>query len=81
MLDDKVLQDLKDTQARLSAEGKLPSRTQLVAYYDTFRRRFGPERLSSLDGAGAPPLSQPGLTGSVLTEGWCCRPYSQFICT
>jgi 5-methylcytosine-specific restriction protein B len=50
MLDEKVLQELRDAQARLNMEGKLPSRTQLTAYYDTFRRRFGPERLSSLDG-------------------------------
>ena len=50
MLDEKVLQELRDTQAKLNAEGKLPSRTQLAAYYDTFRRRFGPERLASLDG-------------------------------
>src|SRR5690606_36625744 len=35
---------------RLSATGELRSRRQLQGYLDAFRRRFGPEALSSLHG-------------------------------
>lgn len=50
MLDKRVVERLRATQERLDAEGQLRFGTQLAAYYDTFRRRFGPEQLSGLDG-------------------------------
>lgn len=49
-LDDRLAQQLTETHQRLLTEGKLPSREKLDQYYSTFRERFGPERLRSLDG-------------------------------
>lgn len=50
MLDERLIRQLKEAQQKLSAQGTLPSRAQLTAWYDTFRARFGPERLRDLDG-------------------------------
>lgn len=46
----KIEAELRADQQKLQAEGWLPSRQQLQIYYDTFRRRFGPEALRGLDG-------------------------------
>ncbi len=50
MLDEKVVQEIRKAQANLNSEGKLPSKAQLSAFYETFRQRFGPDRLKNLDG-------------------------------
>ncbi len=50
MLDDRIRARLLDDHKRLTAEGKLLSRSQLDACYQTFRTRFGPEVLAKLDG-------------------------------
>ncbi len=50
MLDKAILYDLRQSYEKMDAEGKLLSRTQLATYYETFRRRFGPEELENLDG-------------------------------
>jgi len=50
MLDAKLTEELKQLYQRLTNEGSLLSREQLAGYYATFRSRFGPERLLSLDG-------------------------------
>ena len=42
--------ELREIQRTLAGEGSLPSRARLQNYYDTFRRRFGPEVLRGLDG-------------------------------
>lgn len=42
--------DLRELKRTLAAEGSLPSRARLQDYYDTFRRRFGPEVLGGLEG-------------------------------
>jgi len=49
-LDEKLVQDIKKTQAELAEEGKLFPLTQLQGFYETFRKRFGPEHLKNLDG-------------------------------
>lgn len=50
MLDEQVKQRLLERFKRLNDEGKLLSRWQLEQYYTTYRNRFGPERLATLDG-------------------------------
>ena len=50
MLEPKIRSQLIEAHQELVDQGKLPSREQLGRYYDTFRERFGPERLTSLDG-------------------------------
>ncbi len=50
MLDEHIKKDLADRYPALRDSGDLLSRTQLDAVYATFRRRFGPEALASLDG-------------------------------
>jgi len=49
-LDERLTQELKDLYNTLNADGKLLSKTQLDGYYETFRKRFGPDHLQSLDG-------------------------------
>lgn len=49
-LDDKVLERIDRLQEELTNQGELPTRAQLEQYYGTFRERFGPRRLASLDG-------------------------------
>ena len=49
-LEPRVPRELKETRAQLDAEGRLTNRARLETYYATFRQRFGPERLQSLDG-------------------------------
>jgi 5-methylcytosine-specific restriction protein B len=50
MLEPAVRQRLHDQLQKLNVEGKLLSRVQLEQFYSTFRNRFGPDRLASLDG-------------------------------
>jgi 5-methylcytosine-specific restriction protein B len=50
MLETSVKQRLLECYQRMNAEGKLLSRSQLDAYYSTFRSRFGPDQLANLDG-------------------------------
>lgn len=49
-LDQRVAEDLKAKYKSLQNEGKLLSKEQLEQYYNTFRSRFGPEKLKNLDG-------------------------------
>ncbi|NLF75678.1 MAG: AAA domain-containing protein [Chloroflexi bacterium] len=51
LLDERLAQDLKDKYQQLLADGYIIPIDQLQQYYDTFRERFGPERLANLDGA------------------------------
>ena len=50
MLDSKIKVDLQASYRKLQAKGKLFTPDQLAQFYATFRDRFGPERLASLDG-------------------------------
>src|ERR1700686_4025390 len=50
MLDDRIMTRILDDHKRLTAEGRLLSRSQLDACYRTFRSRFGPDVLARLDG-------------------------------
>lgn len=50
MLEPSVKQRLLERYQQMNAEGKLLSSSQLDAYYATFRTRFGPDQLASLDG-------------------------------
>jgi 5-methylcytosine-specific restriction enzyme B len=50
MLDDRIKARILDDHKKLTAEGKLLSRSQLDACYRTFRSRFGPDVLAGLDG-------------------------------
>ena len=49
-LDNKVAQEIRDLNGQLQKEGGLLTRSQLLEYYNTFRKRFGPARLRNLDG-------------------------------
>ena len=50
MLDDRIKARILDDHKKLTADGKLLSRSQLEACYRTFRSRFGPDVLAKLDG-------------------------------
>jgi 5-methylcytosine-specific restriction protein B len=50
MLEPSVKLRLHERYQQMDAEGKLLSRSQLDAYYSTFRSRFGPDQLANLDG-------------------------------
>lgn len=50
MLDERIKKDLTDRYEAMLGRGELLLQTQLDACYATFRRRFGPEVLASLDG-------------------------------
>jgi 5-methylcytosine-specific restriction enzyme B len=50
VLDERLRQELKDLYTKLINEGKLLSKAQLEGYYETFRKRFGPDQLKTLDG-------------------------------
>ncbi len=49
-LDERIAEELRAKYQSLLQEGNLLSREQLANYYTTFRRRFGPDKLKSLDG-------------------------------
>src|SRR5437870_4997777 len=59
MLEPSVKQKLLRRVQQLNAEGKLLSRIQLDQYYATFRNRFGPDKLASLDGKALLTTMQP----------------------
>ena len=50
MLDDRIKARILDDHKKLTADGKLLSKAQLEACYQTFRSRFGPDVLAKLDG-------------------------------
>jgi len=50
VLDERLVRRLKQAERELDAAGELRSREQLARYYQTFRERFGPQRLQQLDG-------------------------------
>jgi 5-methylcytosine-specific restriction protein B len=50
MLDERIKRDLLDRFQSMLDRGELITRSQLDAYYATFRRRFGPDVLANLDG-------------------------------
>jgi len=50
VLDERIGRDLRQIYNRLDREGKLLSQAQLSGYYETFRQRFGPDKLVNLDG-------------------------------
>jgi len=49
-LDERITEKLKKLYKSLEEKGELYSREQLSVYYNTFRDRFGPDRLKNLDG-------------------------------
>jgi 5-methylcytosine-specific restriction enzyme B len=50
-LDERIVRDLKALQQQLEEDEKYPAKQHLAQCYQTFRDRFGPDRLSHLDGA------------------------------
>lgn len=50
ILDERIAQELIDLKKALENAGKLLSNEQLAQYYSTFRNKFGPDKLSNLDG-------------------------------
>src|SRR4051795_13634115 len=50
MLDDGIKVRILDDHKKLTADGKLLSKSQLETCYQTFRSRFGPDVLAKLDG-------------------------------
>ena len=49
-LDKNLEQALRDTNEALIRKGEQPPLERLQVFYDTFRDRFGPGKLKSLDG-------------------------------
>ena len=43
-------QEIRNIYNQLDSEGELLSKTQLSGYHDTFRQRFGPDKLQALNG-------------------------------
>src|SRR5256885_2194305 len=50
ILDTRIQQELLELKQSMESDGKLATSQQLDEYYSTFRSRFGPDKLSSLDG-------------------------------
>ena len=50
MLDERIKSRILADHKKLTADGKLYSRSQLEGFYRTFRNRFGPDLLAKLDG-------------------------------
>ena len=50
ILPEKLAQKLKDVYDKLDSQGEIFSKAQIEKYSDTFRQRFGPSKLNSLDG-------------------------------
>src|SRR5688572_18005775 len=46
----RIRTELLDSYKAMSADGSLPAPSQFQAYFELFRRKFGPEVLRSLDG-------------------------------
>jgi hypothetical protein len=49
-LDPRITEELKRLYKSLEEQGNLLTREQLAEYYNTFRNRFGPDKLRNLDG-------------------------------
>ncbi|MBN1934153.1 MAG: AAA family ATPase, partial [Anaerolineae bacterium] len=49
-LEEKLVQGVRKAQTELSEQDRLLSKAQLAGFYETFRKRFGPDSLSKLDG-------------------------------
>jgi len=72
VLDESIQQDILQIYDKLDTEGRLLSKTQLLSYYETFRRRFGPDKLVNLDGeALLKTIHGPAKTASCI--GWSSR--------
>jgi 5-methylcytosine-specific restriction enzyme B len=52
MTESAVIERLQQLYQALDAQGKILSKAKLEGYYRTFRNRFGPDILASLDGEG-----------------------------
>ncbi len=50
IIDEKIASRIKETAERLVEDGQLPSNNELEKQYNTFRSKFGPEKLQNLDG-------------------------------
>ena len=50
ILEERIVQSIREIQKDLDTKGKLLSKAKLAEYRDTFRGRFGPEKLRNLDG-------------------------------
>lgn len=50
MIDARVREELEAIRQKLASSGALPSREKLEQYYAAFRKQFGPQVLSGLDG-------------------------------
>ena len=50
ILPEKLIQELKEIHKKLDSKGDLLSKSQMSQCYDNFRQRFGPDKLSNLDG-------------------------------
>ena len=50
MLVESITKQIKDLHKKLEADGQVLTSAKLNECYDTFRRKFGPETLASLDG-------------------------------
>jgi 5-methylcytosine-specific restriction enzyme B len=50
ILDTRIKQELLELKQSMESDGRLATSQQLDEYYSTFRSRFGPDKLSSLDG-------------------------------
>jgi len=50
LLDEKLSQEIRGIYNKLFNESEILSKIQLTKYYDTFRQRFGPDKLRALDG-------------------------------
>src|ERR1700694_649043 len=50
VLDERIRQDLLELKQSLESDEKLFTAEKLNEYYSTFRSRFGPDKLSSIDG-------------------------------
>jgi len=50
ILSDKIYQKIKETYNKLDSERNIVSISQLNQYYETFRKRFGIQKLKGLDG-------------------------------
>ena len=50
VLGERLAQELKELYTKLNNDGKLLSKAQLEGYYETFRKRFGPDQLGAVDG-------------------------------
>ncbi len=50
MLDQRIIQRIREIQGKLESDGELRPQAQLDVYYNLFRSRFGPDVLKHLDG-------------------------------